>query len=309
MIGLERCIGCKSCEAACKAEHGLGPTENRNRVVWLAHHDKPGLDFLALSCQHCERPACVRACPVNPKAITKHPQTGVVEINEALCTGCGECVVACPYGAMGYDQVDHHAVKCDLCNARREDGLRPACATVCTAGAISFGDRSAHRHEMQKQGRTSIDHDAFLLGPSNIYLQRETSCADSPGQKLQNRGFDTHLITGRPPAPHFHLWTHYAWQAKEMWPDMYVQMHPVKAAELQIADGDEVSIETAHGNVRAQAWLYAGMRLNTVFVPIGWDSSQLYHPWNSVNYLTDEEQRDLLSGHSSLKSYLCRVMR
>ncbi|MGB0233534.1 MAG: 4Fe-4S binding protein, partial [Candidatus Puniceispirillaceae bacterium] len=27
MIDLERCIGCKSCEAACKAEHGLGPTE------------------------------------------------------------------------------------------------------------------------------------------------------------------------------------------------------------------------------------------------------------------------------------------
>ncbi|MFZ9135936.1 MAG: 4Fe-4S binding protein, partial [Candidatus Puniceispirillaceae bacterium] len=53
MIDLERCIGCKSCEAACKAEHGLGPTENRNRVVWLAHHDRPGLDFLTLSCQHC----------------------------------------------------------------------------------------------------------------------------------------------------------------------------------------------------------------------------------------------------------------
>jgi hypothetical protein len=51
------------------------------------------------------------------------------------------------------------------------------------------------------------------------------------------------------------------------------------------------------------------MRPDTVFVPIGWDSSQPYHPWNSVNYLTDEEQRDPLSDHSNLKSYLCRVMR
>ena len=59
-----------------------------------------------------------------------------------------------------------------------------------------------------------------------------------------------------------------------MWPDMYVQMHPDKAAELQIDDGDEVSVETAHGTVRARAWLYAGMRPDTVFVPIGGDSSQ-----------------------------------
>ena len=35
MIDLERCTGCKSCEAACKSEHALGPTERHNRVVWL----------------------------------------------------------------------------------------------------------------------------------------------------------------------------------------------------------------------------------------------------------------------------------
>jgi len=161
--------------------------------------------------------------------------------------------------------------------------------------------------ERQQTGSTEVErpfiHGRALVKPFEIVQPH----ADSPSQKLQNRGFDTHLITGRPPAPHFHSWTHYAWQAQEMWPDMYVQMHPDKAAELQVADGDEVSVETAHGTVRARAWLYAGMRPDTVFVPIGWDSSQPYHPWNSVNYLTDEEQRDPLSDHSNLKSYLCRV--
>ncbi|MEK9744899.1 MAG: molybdopterin dinucleotide binding domain-containing protein, partial [Candidatus Puniceispirillum sp.] len=130
---------------------------------------------------------------------------------------------------------------------------------------------------------------------------------NSPARQLQARGFDTHLVTGRPAAPHFHSWTHYAWQAQEMWPDMYVQMHPDKAAKHNIEDGQEVSIETEHGTVQARAWLYAGIRPDTVFVPIGWDATQPYHPWNSVNYLTDEDQRDPLSDHSNLKSYLCRI--
>ena len=103
MIDLERCIGCKSCEVACKQEHGLGPGEYRNRVLWLGDPDGPALDFLTVACQHCDRPACLRACPINPKAITKDPETGVVTVDEDRCTGCGECVIACPYGAMGYD--------------------------------------------------------------------------------------------------------------------------------------------------------------------------------------------------------------
>ena len=82
MFDLERCIGCKSCEAACKQEHGLGPGEYRNRVVWLPDGEAPGLDFLTVACQQCERPACLRACPVNPKAISKDPENGVVAINE-----------------------------------------------------------------------------------------------------------------------------------------------------------------------------------------------------------------------------------
>jgi anaerobic selenocysteine-containing dehydrogenase/Fe-S-cluster-containing dehydrogenase component len=200
MIDLERCIGCKSCEAACKAEHGLGPTENRNRVVWLAHHDSAGLDFLTLSCQHCHRPACVRACPVSPKAITKDPDTGVVAIAESLCTGCGECVVACPYGAMGYDRIDHHAVKCDLCSQRRDDGLRPACATVCPGEAISFGERDAHLSAMAAAGRRAVDHDAFLLGPSNIFLERQHASPEMLGSGESINLFDFTIADRQRPA-------------------------------------------------------------------------------------------------------------
>jgi len=172
MFDLERCIGCKSCEVACKAEHGLGPGEYRNRVVWLGDTEAPALDFLTIACQHCERPACLRACPVNPKAIEKDAGSGVVRVIEDRCTGCGECILACPYSAMGYDSIDHHAVKCDLCSERREAGLDPACATVCPGHAISFGERAEHLKRAVSEGRTVLDQDAFLLGPATVYLDR-----------------------------------------------------------------------------------------------------------------------------------------
>ncbi|PPR63678.1 MAG: hypothetical protein CFH10_00458, partial [Alphaproteobacteria bacterium MarineAlpha4_Bin2] len=172
MFDLERCIGCKSCEAACKQEHGLGPGEFRNRVVWLGDEDEAALDFLTVTCQHCERPACLRACPVNPKAISKDPETGVVSVDEDRCTGCGECVTACPYGAMGYDSRGHHAVKCDLCSDRRSEGLEPACSSVCPGRAITFGERSAHLARAKQEGRSVRNHDSFLLGPASVYLDR-----------------------------------------------------------------------------------------------------------------------------------------
>ena len=170
MIDLERCIGCKSCEVACKQEHGLGPGEYRNRVLWLGDPDGPALDFLTVACQHCDRPACLRACPINPKAITKDPETGVVTVDEDRCTGCGECVIACPYGAMGYDAEDHHSVKCDLCADRRAVGQTSACASVCPGHAITLGRRDDHIAHAEAEGRKVRDHDNFLLGPATVYL-------------------------------------------------------------------------------------------------------------------------------------------
>ena len=57
-------------------------------------------------------------------------------------------------------------------------------------------------------------------------------------------------------------------------------------------DGDRVQVESAHGSIEARAWLTAGIRPSTVFVPIGWGERQPYHPWRPTNFLTDGQQRD-----------------
>jgi anaerobic selenocysteine-containing dehydrogenase len=120
--------------------------------------------------------------------------------------------------------------------------------------------------------------------------------------------FDTELVTGRPPAPHFHSWTHYFWQAQEMWPELYCQIHPDKAKSLTIEDGDSVVIKTASGEIRARAWLHRGIRPTSVFIPIGWDEQQPYHPAASVNHLTSA-RLDPVSQQANLKSNLCRVSK
>ena len=96
----------------------------------------------------------------------------MVAINESRCTGCGECALACPYGAIGYNAEQHHAVKCDLCAERRGRDLGPACASVCPTRAISFDNRAALLQQAEQQNRAVLDTDHFLQQPATIYLKR-----------------------------------------------------------------------------------------------------------------------------------------
>jgi len=125
VLDLDYCIGCRSCEAACRAAF-----KGEGRI----RHGEIGVEaYLPLACRHCEDPLCAAACPV--EAITRDEKTGIVKRSSFRCIGCSSCVYACPFGVIDAPLVRHIAQKCDLCKDR-EDG--PRCVATCASGALQF---------------------------------------------------------------------------------------------------------------------------------------------------------------------------
>ncbi len=161
VIDLKRCIGCYGCQIFCKAENATPPGVQWSRVLLYESGNYPHIKMISLPvlCMHCKAPACVDVCPTG--ASTRRPD-GIVTINRTKCTGCGNCLLACPYGARqlclkdekyfpdqgpalyepdGYRQGQAGvAGKCNFCIPRIKKGLEPACVQNCMVKARYFGD-------------------------------------------------------------------------------------------------------------------------------------------------------------------------
>ena len=136
------CIGCRACEAGCKQEFDL-PVGIRRRKVIIKEEGKypnPVVRYLSVSCNHCEEPACMKACPVG--AYTKEDKFGVVLHDQEKCIGCKRCMAACPYGAPQFDEKKKKVDKCNFCIHRLKAGLPPACVRTCMGYALSNGQIS-----------------------------------------------------------------------------------------------------------------------------------------------------------------------
>jgi formate dehydrogenase iron-sulfur subunit len=123
--------------------------------------------FVKRQCMHCENPACVSACPVG--ALQKL-ENGAVVYDCTRCIGCRYCMVACPFSIpkFEWDERLPRIRKCTFCADRQADGLAPACATACPAGALTFGKREALIAEAQ--GRIETEPDRYF---HHIYGQDE----------------------------------------------------------------------------------------------------------------------------------------
>ncbi len=100
----------------------ISPTLTRIRVAKI---EEIGID-VAVVCVGCAEKPCLE-CPTEALSVGERDQ---IKLDQDLCTGCEECVVACPIGAIGYH--DDHPLFCDLC-----DGT-PVCVMICPTEALVY---------------------------------------------------------------------------------------------------------------------------------------------------------------------------
>ncbi len=150
LIDLRRCIGCRTCQVACKAENDvpLGVYRTWVKEVEKGTYPDARRQFTPILCNQCEEPACTTVCPV---VATYSLPNGIVYIDPHRCIGCRYCMAACPYAVRFIHPERNVAEKCDWCWPRVREGFGPpACVSACPTGAMVFGDLNDPRSEISR---------------------------------------------------------------------------------------------------------------------------------------------------------------
>lgn len=118
------------------------------RCSYKHHPENRGFDAVlervrfSLICRRCESAPCVAACP--RKALEKVPVSGeangsgVLKRANMLCTGCGTCALACPFGTVYDDLMPFASSVCDLCQDRLQPDEKPLCVRTCEDGGLDY---------------------------------------------------------------------------------------------------------------------------------------------------------------------------
>ncbi len=157
VIDTRRCVGCQDCVVACKTENGVPEGCSRDWGVEEVRGEFPTLQLEIRSerCNHCANPPCVSCCPTGASHV--HERGGVVLVTHSQCIGCKACLAACPYNAR-FIHPEGYADKCTFCIHRVDEGLNPACVSVCPTRCLHFGDLEDPRSEVSRLLNSRAHH-------------------------------------------------------------------------------------------------------------------------------------------------------
>ena len=159
LIDVGKCTGCYNCQLACKDEHcendwtPYAAPQPLTGQFWcrVTEHvqgtiPKVKMHYIAHLCAHCEKAKCMAVC--RTQAIYRRPD-GFILIDPAKCAGCGECIRACPYDAIYFNDKLRIAQKCTGCAHLLDHGAKlPRCAEACPTDAMVFGEESELREQL-----------------------------------------------------------------------------------------------------------------------------------------------------------------
>lgn len=199
-LDVSRCIGCRRCVYACVRENNLSRDPQVHWITVLQMNKDQGIDlryadayydpeqvpepdkfYFPVQCQQCEKPPCVKVCPVDA---TWKEDDGIVVVDYDWCVGCRTCIAACPYGARHFnwaepmvprDEINPETEylsnrprtrgvveKCTFCLQRVRKGRYPACVEICPTGARKFGNLLDPESEIR-----------YILDHHRVYLFKE----------------------------------------------------------------------------------------------------------------------------------------
>ena len=161
----QKCTGCHRCDLWCSlTKDGVcNPARSRIHVV----RREPDLDT-PLICTQCG--ICESACPYG--AITRNIKTAAVTVSEKDCKKCGICVLSCPIGMLTYQPGSKIPIKCDLC------GGKPECVKHCRDGALLYEEPRKVAAVRREEYARSLSRAAQAGAPANLLLDALSGGAD-----------------------------------------------------------------------------------------------------------------------------------
>jgi tetrathionate reductase subunit B len=178
VIDISKCNGCYNCQIACKDEHvgndwtPYAKPQPDTGQFWMKVNEsvrgsvpKVKMSYLAVPCMHCQNAPCIPAC--EPQAIYRRDD-GLVVIGPEKCTGCMNCLDACPYGVIFFNEDLSLAQKCTGCAHLIDRGWKePRCVDACATGALVFGEEAELKDLI---GAAEVLHPEYDCSPRVYYL-------------------------------------------------------------------------------------------------------------------------------------------
>ncbi len=202
------CIGCKACQVACKEWNMLEgeprdfvETDGKLKAINFTGNSYDNTNHLSAtnwrhvrfienipedrssaawymmsdSCKHCVQAGCLEVCPTH--AIIRTDLDNVI-VQQDVCNGCRNCIPACPFGVISFNEKTGRVNKCTLCDDRIHNGLETACAKACPTDSIVFGEVNELREKardrvqvLKSQGysKAQLYGDTDILGGLNVF--------------------------------------------------------------------------------------------------------------------------------------------